>query len=272
MVFTTMRITALSLLLGAGSVAALEVDFDSTSSVKAAAKDVAFDLMSYYKGNQSGEIPGLFTEDVTKWWTNALVWSSMIDYWRYTGDDTYNKVTVEGLIFQSGPSLRQPFIPTNYSISIANDEQGLWGMAAMQAAEVDFPSPPQVEPSWIELAKAVFDTQAARFSAEKTCGGGLRWAISPSSAIWDTKNTASTAMFLSLGARLYRFTNNETYAEWAERSWNWLTDVGLLDDELNAWDAAIDANRNCSAIVKVRSSNTAGILIQAAAYMTSQVS
>ena len=229
--------------------------------------------MSYYKGNQSGQIPGLLTPGpfYSTWWTNALVWASMIDYWHYTGDDTYNNVTVEGMIFQSGPSLRQPFLPANLSVSIGNDDQGFWGMAAMQAAEVDFPSPPQGEPSWVELAKAVFDTQAARYSAEEMCGGGLRWAISRQSAIWDIKNTASTAVFLNLGARLYRFTNNETYAEWAERGWNWLTDIGFVDDEFNVWDAAFVAQVNCSGVIKLRTSNAAGVLLQAAAYMTSQV-
>ncbi|KAH6856230.1 glycosyl hydrolase family 76-domain-containing protein [Chaetomium sp. MPI-CAGE-AT-0009] len=242
-----MHKTALRFLLaGAGSsLAALQVDFESTSSVKAAAKDVAFVLMSSYKGNQSGGIPGLLMdpgEGRYDWWTNALVWSAMIDYWHYTGDDSYNNVTA------------------------------LWGTAAMQAAEVGFPSPPEGEPSWIELAKAVFDNQAARLSAEEACGGGLRMALSPTSALYDSKDTAATAAFLNLGARLYRFTNNETYAEWAERSWNWLTGVGLVDDEFNVWDVAHDgAEWNCSHITKLRWSNPATVLLQATAYMTSQI-
>lgn len=117
----------------------------------------------------------------------------------------------------------------------------------------------------------MFDTQAARYSAEETCSGGLRWAISPASAIWDIKSTVATAVFLNLGARLYRFTGNETYAEWAERSWNWLTDIGLVDDEFNVWDSAVSAEMNCSDIIRYRTSNNAAVLLQAAAYMTSQV-
>ncbi|KAK3294454.1 glycosyl hydrolase family 76-domain-containing protein [Chaetomium fimeti] len=274
-----MRTTVLPFLLaGAGSaLAALEVDFESTSSIKAAAKDVAFDLMSYYKGNQSGEIPGLFPMPDGKydWWANALVWSTMIDYWRYTGDDTYNNVTIEGLMFQRGPSLEQPFLPANYSVFTLNEHQALWGIAAMQAAEAGFPSTPDGAPSWIELAKAVFDSQAARYSAEEACGGGLRMSISTQSALWNSKDTASTAIFLNLGARLYRFTGNETYGEWVERGWNWLTAIGLVDQQMNVWDVSHDgagSKWNCSesTIIKLRLSNPASLLLQAAAYMTTQ--
>ncbi|KAK4044185.1 glycosyl hydrolase family 76-domain-containing protein [Parachaetomium inaequale] len=267
-----MHKTAFPLLLAsAGStLAALQVDFGSTSSTKAAAKDVAFDLMSYYKGNQSGGILGLLDAPPPKglyyWWTNAIVWSTMLDYWHYTGDDTYNAVTAEALAAQSGPGLENPFLPANWSAKAGNDDHGFWGIAAMQAAEVGLPSPPQGVASWIDLATAVFDKMAARYSAEKHCHGGLRWQLAPLSEAYYIKNTESTAVFLNLGARLFRYTNNETYAEWAERSWNWLSGVGLIDDEFNVYDSTNVAD-GCTDILGLQWSYGAGVLLQGAAYM-----
>ncbi|KAK4251323.1 glycoside hydrolase [Corynascus novoguineensis] len=262
------------LLAGASSaLAALQVDFDSASSIRAAAKDVAFDVMSYYKGNRTGEILGLLDSPPPNgdyfWWTNAIVWSTLIDYWRYTGDTTYNDVTAEALLAQSGPDLDHAFLPPNYTVSIGNDDHGFWALAAMQAAELDLPSPSEDEPSWINLAKAVFEMQAARYSIEEDgeCEGGLRWMLAPVSSGYDVKNTVSTAVFLNLGTRLYRFTDNETYADWAEKSWDWLTSVGLIDDEFNVYDS-VNVNDDCETVSSLQWSYALGVLLEAAAYMS----
>ncbi|KAL2192439.1 glycoside hydrolase [Corynascus similis CBS 632.67] len=265
----------LLLLAGASSaLAALQVNFDSASSIRAAAKDVAFDVMSYYKGNQTGEILGLLDSPPPEgdyyWWSNAIVWSTLIDYWRYTGDTTYNKVTAEALLAQSGPDLDHAFLPPNYTLDMGNDDQGFWALAAMQAAELDFPSPSEDEPSWLNLAKAVFEIQAARYSIEEEegeCEGGLRWMLAPISSGYDVKNTVSTAIFLNLGARLYRFTDNETYADWAAKSWDWLTSVGLIDDEFNVYDG-VRVNDDCETVSRVQFSYASGVILEAAAYMS----
>ncbi|KAH6634969.1 glycoside hydrolase [Chaetomium sp. MPI-SDFR-AT-0129] len=255
----------LGLLAAAGSAfAALQVDISSTSSIKAAAKDVAFDVMSVYKGNQSGE--------VYYWWTGAVLWSTMIDYWHYTNDSTYNAVTVQGLTAQNGPNLQSPFMPPNWTASMGNDDQGFWGIAAAKANEAGLPAPPKGEPSWLDLAKAVFQVQTVRYTdSEDACGGGLRWMIVPVNTGFDLKNTASTAVFLNLGARLYHATQNETYADWVEKGWTWLTKVGLVDDKFNVYDS-INADKNCTDIAPAQWSHNAGLLLETAAYMYTQES
>ncbi|KAK4234266.1 hypothetical protein C8A03DRAFT_37975 [Achaetomium macrosporum] len=262
------------LLVGAGSAsAALQVDFGSSSSIKAAAKELAFDAMTYYRGNQSGEIPGLLSNVPPEGdyypWTGAVLWSTMIDYWYYTGDDTYNSLAVEGMAWQNGQDLAQPFMPRNWTASQGNDDQGFWGMAAMQAAERNFSSAPPGEPSWIELAQAVFETQAARYAAEETCNGGLRWMMAPIAAGYGYKNSVSNAVFLNLAARLARYTGNQTYAEWASRTWDWLAAVGFIDSDFHVFDGAHVEN-NCTDINKVQLSYLPGVLLQAAAYMYNQ--
>ena len=45
------------------------------------------------------------------WWEAGAMWDQMIQYWFYTGDDTYNEVTTEGLLAQIGPN--NDFMPPN---------------------------------------------------------------------------------------------------------------------------------------------------------------
>ncbi|KXX75764.1 hypothetical protein MMYC01_207805 [Madurella mycetomatis] len=272
-----MYTAALPLLLaGAGSVsAALQVDFGSTASIKSAAKDVAFDLMLYYKGNQSGEIPGILglppPSGQYYWWTGAVLWSTMLDYWRYTGDETYNTVMSEGLVHQSGPDLQHPFMPPNWTAGMSNDEHGFWGLSAMSAAELEFPSAPGAEPSWIELAQAVFGALEWRFMAQTACNGGLRWQVSPINNGYNIKNTLSNAVFLNLGARLARYTGNQTYGEWAEKTWDWLSTVGLIEHYGNFIGVHDSVSvENCTNVNKESWTANTGVLLEGAAYMYNQ--
>ncbi|KAG7287514.1 hypothetical protein NEMBOFW57_007026 [Staphylotrichum longicolle] len=267
------RATLSLLLAGAGSaLAALQVDLTSSSSVKTAAKDLAFDVMSYYKGNQSGEIIGLIDREPPSgdyyWWNSAVLWSTMIDYWRYTGDDTYNTLAVEGITWQNGGK-GNPFMLPNFTATAGNDDYGFWAMAAMQAVELDFPSAPQGQPGWLELAQGVFDFMVKRYSSEKACNGGLRWQVPPTNKGYEVKNTISNAVFLNLGARLARFTGNQTQGDWAEKTWTWLTTIGLIDGKSNVFDLT-STESNCTQINKLQTSYTAGVLLQAAAYMYNQ--
>lgn len=102
------------------------------------------------------------------------MFGTLIDYWYYTGDAQYNDITEEALLFQVGPD--KNYMPPNQSKSLGNDDQGFWGLAAMEAAEVKFPNPPSDQPQWLALAQAVFNSQALRWDTT-SCGGGLKWQI-----------------------------------------------------------------------------------------------
>lgn len=95
----------------------------------------------------------------------------MIDYWQYTGDATYNAVAAAGMIWQKGDN--EDLMPSNWSQSMGNDDQGFWAMTTMSAAETNFREPPAGEPGWLALTQAVFNEQAGRYDAEASrCGGG----------------------------------------------------------------------------------------------------
>lgn len=155
------------------------------------ASQLAYDTMTYYKGNQSGQTPGILPGPPPAgdyyWWEAGALWGAMVEYWHYTGDTTYNDVVSEALLFQVGPNA--DYMPPNVTASLGNDDQGFWGMSAMTAAELNFPNPPADKPQWVALAQAVFNTQADPSRHDSTCNGGLRWQIPLSNNGYDYKNS-----------------------------------------------------------------------------------
>lgn len=192
---------------------------------------------------------------------------TMIDYWHYTGDATYNDVVEEALQFQVGPEA--DYMPPNQTKNEGNDDQGFWGMAAMLAAETNFQNPPSDKPQWLALAQAVFNEFASRWDTT-TCGGGLRWQIFAFNNGFTYKNSIANGCFFNLGARLARYTGNQTYADWAEKIWDWEQSIGLIDADYNIFDGASNV-QNCTEIVRLQWTYNAGIYLHGAANMFNHV-
>ncbi|AEO70851.1 glycoside hydrolase family 76 protein [Thermothielavioides terrestris NRRL 8126] len=246
--------------------AALDVDLNSPASIKAAAKVVAHNLIStYYHGDEPGQIPGILPGPPPGgpyyWWEGGALWGTMVDYWHYTNDTTYNNITTQALIFQSENS----YMPLNWTASLGNDDQGFWGMSVMLAAEVGYPDPPSGTPGWLALAQAVFNTMAWRWDT-KNCGGGLLWQINLLNKGSDYKNTIANGILFNLAARLARYTHNDTYAGWAEKAWDWLVALKYIDDQYNIYDGA-HIEDNCTIIDKGQWSYNAAVLAEGLAYM-----
>ena len=225
--------------------------------------------MGYYKGNERGQtvgiLPGPPPQGPYYWWQAGAMFGTLIDYWHYTRDDEYNDITTEAILYQSENS----FMPKNWTASLGNDDQGFWGMSAMLAAETNFPNPPKDKPQWLALAQAVFNTQATRWEMGD-CNGGLRWQIPHSNGGYNYKNTIASGVFFNIAARLARYTENQTYTDWAERSWDWMEGVGYIDKEFNALDGAHVEN-NCTELVRVQFSANAAVLTHGAAIMYNYV-
>jgi len=219
-------------------------------------------MMTYYTGNQTGGVPGNLPNPYY-WWEAGAMFGAMIDYWYYTGDTTYNDITSQALLFQTGSNA--DYMPPNQTKTEGNDDQGFWGMAAMSAAETNFRNPPSNQPQWLALAQAVWNTQVARWDPT-TCGGGLRWQIFTFNNGYNYKNSISNGCFFNLGARLAKYTNNETYAQWAEKTWNWVEGVGLLDSSYYIYDGSDDTG-NCTAINHIQWTYNAGAYLLGAANM-----
>lgn len=76
--------------------------------------------------------------------------------------------------------------------------------------------------------------------------------------------------FFNLGARLARYTGNKTYADWAEKTWDWVRGVGFMDDDYNIYDGG-HVQKNCTDINRAQFSYNNAVFLLGAAYMYNYV-
>ncbi|PKS05301.1 hypothetical protein jhhlp_008674 [Lomentospora prolificans] len=242
--------------------AALEVNFEDSADVFDAASTIAFGLMKYYTGNNTGDVPGNLP-DPYFWWEAGAMFGHLVDYWHITGDETYNDLTIQAIVHQSG-DLRD-LMPKNQTSTEGNDDQGFWAMSVMSAAENNFPNPPADQPQYVALVQAVFDLYVSRWEPEH-CNGGLRWQIFAINKGFNYKNAISNGCFFNLAARLARYTGNSTYAEWAEKVYDWETEVGFITPEFTVEDGG-HIEDQCAEKTEFLWTYNAGIHLHGAAVM-----
>ena len=220
--------------------------------------------MKYYTGNVTntpstiGVLPAPYY-----WWEAGALWGAMLDYYHFTNDSTYNNVVTEALLSQVGPDY--DYMNPLYFKSTGNDDQGFWGMAIMSAAEKDYPKPAGGKYSWLELTERLWNTQVARWDTT-SCGGGLRWQVFEYNNGYDYKNSISNGVFFQLSARLARFTGNATYAEWAAKSYQWSTDIGLINPNYYVFDGT-DDNLDCKEQSRIIWTYNAAVYLYGSAVM-----
>lgn len=99
----------------------------------------------------------------------------------------------------------------------------------MTAAERSFPIPSTANVTYIDFAKGVFNDMAGPHWNTSTCNGGLQWQFNPNNAGFYYKSSIANGGFFQLAARLARYTGNSTYSDWAEKTYDWMARIGLLD-------------------------------------------
>lgn len=77
---------------------AIELNLDDPQSIRDAAKTAAEKMVGWYSG-KAFTIPGLLPGPYY-WWEAGAMFGSLIDYWYYTGDESYNAIVTEALLFQ----------------------------------------------------------------------------------------------------------------------------------------------------------------------------
>ncbi|KAF2656440.1 glycoside hydrolase family 76 protein [Lophiostoma macrostomum CBS 122681] len=250
---------------------AIDLNPDDPSSIRSAAKSVAEGLVGMYaniNGDQTNVlsgIPGLLTYPPYYWWEAGAMFGQLIDYWYYTNDSTYNDMVREGMLFQIGDQMN--YMPANQSKDEGNDDQLFWAFSVMSAAELGFPNPSSDKPGWLALAQSVMNQLNDRWDTQ-TCNGGLRWQIYQYIAGYNYKNTAANGGMFQLGARLAKYTGNKTYADWAERSFDWLAQSPLLPGDGQVYDGT-DVLKQCSSPDRTPWTYNYGIMIGGSAYMYS---
>ncbi|KAB8292440.1 hypothetical protein EYC80_008163 [Monilinia laxa] len=226
------------------SVSGLTLDTSDPTSIKNAARTIAYGLMKYYTGNVTNTPDTIAVLPAPYyWWEAGAMWGSMIDYYHYTGDSSYNDVTTQALESQVGPLF--DYMMPNHQKDEGNDDQAFWGFATMSAAEKNLPEPSNTGGfTWVQLTENLWNTQAARWDTS-SCGGGLKWQIFSFNNGYTYKNSVSNGAFFQLSARLARYTGNQTYADWAEKVYDWTTKIGLIDSDFNVFDGA-DDTKGCT--------------------------
>lgn len=257
---------------------AVTLNVDDQSSISSAASTLAYDMMTTYTGNQSGQIPGLLpggmscdpnNPTVYCWWEAGAMFGSLINYWQYTNDSSYNSVVSQALQFQRGPD--NNFNPPNQSKSMGVDDQVFWAFSAMDAVESNFPESTEKDaPSWLSLAQAVYNFQQDLWD-NATCGGGFRWQVFSFNAGYNLKNAISNGGNFQLAARLAYVTGNQSYGDWATMVYDWMDQSALMQNDtqnnlLYIWDNT-DTDNNCIDQTRYVWTYNYGTMLAGAAYM-----
>jgi mannan endo-1,6-alpha-mannosidase len=196
------------------------------------------------------------------------MFDALIRYWYYTGDSSHNDAVSDGMYWQRGDD--DDFFPSNYSQILGNDDQIMWALAAMTAAEVDYPQRSAM-PSWITLAENVFNEQIGRWD-EDNCNGGMRWQIWAYESGYTTKNAITNGGLFELAARLAHFSNNQTYSDWAEKIWDWSATSPLLNNATWTIYDSTSCDDDCATKSSFQWSYNYGVYMTGAAYMYNLVS
>ncbi|KAI9836291.1 MAG: hypothetical protein M1819_001628 [Sarea resinae] len=138
----------------------------------------------------------------------------------------------------------------------------------MDAVEAGFPNPPSDQPQWLALVQAVINFEAPLWDPA-TCGGGFRWQVFSFNTGYNLKNTISNGGFFQLASRLARYTQNQTYADLADKAWDWMSGTLLLQTSNNATQVYdnTDSNNNCTSVDHTFWTYNVGTLIMGSAYM-----
>lgn len=248
-----------------------EMGLTQVDSIKSAAKTLAGGIVSFYNDSlKKNHVPGLFPTPYY-WWEAGSVMNALVDYSYLTGDSQYDSTVAQALQFQVGEE--NAYMPANQTKTLGNDDQSTWGLAALSAAEAGLKKPSNAQ--WVDYAVNVWNIQAARldteFASNGTCGGGLRWQIFTFNNGYDYKNSMTNGNFFLLSARLAKFTGNATYSQYAEKSFKWSRDIGLISKDFHIYDGT-DAGANCSSINHIQWTSNQGIYTEGAALMYNIVS
>lgn len=247
------------------SALALTLDVTSDASVCAAAKEIVQGEMNYYLGTQYGGTVGMFSPPYY-WWHAGEVFGGWVDYWAFCAQDnaTFTSILYDAMYAQKGTDFN--YMPLNQSMTEGNDDQGVWGMAIMQAVERNFTNP--TDHSWLYMIQATFNSMNNRWDMS-SCNGGLRWQIFTWNNGYSYKNSIANGCLFHLAARLYRYTGEEFYLEVAEKVYEWMWGVGFFAQGSDGFviNDGADEGTNCTQKTIHKWSYTYGIFMAGSAYL-----
>lgn len=249
-----MHFSALSTLALAATASAASLKIASTSGIQSSTASLANNLATYLNPS-TGMLPAPYY-----WWEAGGALGGLLDYWHYTGDASHNAAVTSGLLANVG--VGNDFLGP---LTDGNDDQGWWALSAMSAAEYNLPT---TGIPWISIAQNVHGEMVSRWDMT-SCGGGLKWKISPGADGYNYKTTISNALFFQLSARLFRATGDQQYADWATKIFLWCRSVNLIDRNTWAVYDGTDDTLQCTQVDHDEWSYNVGVFLYGSAIMQS---
>ncbi len=220
-----MRVSSVVLSLSATAAA---VAPPSADALKASAKTFAAELRNSFPDHNQALLP-----PPSSWWESGVAVNGFLTYSIALGDKQYNSLAANTLNWQSQSGHDFDSVAAG-----GNDDQAWWALASLTASEINVP---QVGPvSWFDMAHNAFNEQKGRWDMTR-CGGGLKWKISPSADGYHYKTSIANGLFFQLAARIAADKNDADALAWAEKTYDWVVKVGLIDKDYNVYDGTDDA-------------------------------
>jgi len=164
--------------------------------------------------------------DTSKWWQAGNALETTIDYSRITNTKTYHSNILNTF---------EKHKKSNFLDQWFYDDDGWWALTWIKAYDLTG------ETQYLDMAKTIFNNMKGGW--DSTCGGGVWWKKKRT-----YKNAITNELFLSVAARLHLRTPGDngpgSYLDWAQRTWNWFKNSGLINKSNLVNDGLNDSCKN----------------------------
>jgi mannan endo-1,6-alpha-mannosidase len=164
--------------------AALAIDINSKNEVKAATKNIADKLMTFYVDQvtaYNGALisTGDYTANDTQWWESGVMWGAVMEYTSLSRDSSYVSVAIDALVKASKGNFF--FLGENAEISETlrgrwNDDIAWWAMGPLIGAELFGLETvmPSSQHTYQKVVQGTYDQMWSQW--DEVCGGGIYWS------------------------------------------------------------------------------------------------
>lgn len=149
--------------------------------------------------------------DSTGWWNSANALETTIEYSAVTKSLTYR-----GNLFNTFEKNKH----SNFLNPWFYDDEGWWALTWIKAYDLTG------ETRYLDMAKTIFEDMKQGW--DSTCGGGVWWHKRR-----QYKNAITNELFLSVAAKLHLRSphdlGTDSYLSWAQRTWQWFQNTGMIN-------------------------------------------
>ncbi|PWY68602.1 hypothetical protein BO70DRAFT_400231 [Aspergillus heteromorphus CBS 117.55] len=247
----------------AGCVSAIDFNINNNETIKKSAT-VEFENLLV-----NGVLDGTLSPINDSGYPEGMLYSSLIPYWSATGNATYNSLilmrmeSVETSVFNA--TWKGADVPTSEYVS--------WGLAAMAAADVDFPFPGDRKKSaWVFWAMAVGYKLDMIINRGAVCDGGLYDDESQKNGTeFDWFSNGAYFQLVSRIALAFP-PNKGTFINYADNAWSWSEKNGMVNttdwtvSQMVSNTTTVNGS-TCTAVDTSRWSYAYGLYLSGAAHM-----